>query len=91
MSLLVGIVLGVALVGSTTARVLAVHAGRPAVTLVYSGVTSVAHYSMVAFVVSGDLAGYVGFSIGAAAVTAVMAHRRASTPLGRSRSGADTP
>jgi hypothetical protein len=33
---------------------------------------------MVASVASGDIAGYLGFSVGAAAVTAWMAHRRQS-------------
>jgi hypothetical protein len=78
LSAVLGILTGVVLVGASTARVLAVNEGKAPRTLLYSGLVSSAHYWMVASVASGDIAGYLGFSVGAAAVTAWMAHRRQS-------------
>lgn len=75
-SFLWGIFLGIITVGAYTYRTLTVLRGQPLWTIGASFLVSCTYWFSIGFIVEDNLAGYIGFSIGAAAVTSALAHRK---------------
>jgi hypothetical protein len=76
LELLSGILVGIMQVGSSTSRTVEVMRGKPFNVLMASLVISVAFYFSVSFVIANNFLGYIGFSIGAAFATTLLAYRR---------------
>jgi len=80
MLFLKGFLIGSTSVGAGTWRMLSVHEGRPLNTVLASSLISVTYIFGVNFVVKEQWAGYIGFSVGAALATGLLAHKRKNRP-----------
>lgn len=76
-SLLAGLVLGMAQIGSSTWRTVQVVKGKPLGALAASLIIAITYYFSIAFVMADNLWGYLGFSIGATIITTGLAHYHA--------------
>ena len=74
-SLLYGTILGASQVGCGTWRTIAVSRGLILSTILTSSVISISYFFGMMFIVNADLAGYIGFSLGAMVVTVWIAWR----------------
>jgi hypothetical protein len=74
--LLIGFVLGVASVGLTTYRMVKVVDSNPLRVFVASIGISIAYFFSIRFIVDQNMIGYIGFSLGAATITTLLASYR---------------
>ena len=77
-SLIIGLFLGMAQIGSSTWRTVQVVHGKPLGALAASLIISVTYYFSISFVMVNNLWGYLGFSIGATLITTGLAYYHAT-------------
>jgi hypothetical protein len=75
-SFVAGTFLGVVTVGAYTYRTMKVMGGQPALTLASSSLVSCTYWFSINFIVEDDIAGYLGFSVGAAIATTGLAWKK---------------
>ena len=68
--------LGITCVGLTTKRTLEIISGNPIKVFLLCLPISLTYYLNMQYVVSDNLSGYIGFSLGAAIITSYIAYKR---------------
>jgi len=76
-SLFSGLVLGMAQIGSSTWRTVQVIHGKPLGALAASLIIAITYYFSISFVMSDNLWGYLGFSLGSTIITTGLAYYHA--------------
>lgn len=74
MDLLVGILIGATMIGSSVQRTLQVGAGRPLLALMCNAFSSVGYYYSVFYVVDRNFEGFIGTCIGSSISLTIMAY-----------------
>lgn len=72
----IGLLLGITCVGLTTKRTLEIISGNPIQVFLLCLPISLTYYLNMQYVVSDNLSGYIGFSLGAAIITSYIAYKR---------------
>jgi len=75
MSFIVGFIIGLLQVGAVSYRMVSIIHGNVMSVATSSMVVSLSYYVSTMFIFAGDIKAYIGFSLGAAAVTCVLAHK----------------